>query len=45
MVGVGSARVLGFVVDGSPDGRPWIWLVAEILIVATASVLLRRRPT
>lgn len=44
MAGVGLARLLGFVLDGSPDGRQWIWLVAEILIVATCAVLLRRAP-
>ena len=43
MAGVGLARLLGFVLDGSPDGRQWIWLVAEVLIVATCAVLLRRR--
>ena len=42
MAGVGAARLLGFVLDGSPDSRQWIWLVAEILIVATCVVLLRR---
>lgn len=42
MAGIGAARLLGFVLDGSPDGRQWIWLVAEVLIVATCAVLLRR---
>ena len=42
MAGVGVARLLGFVLDGSPDGRQWIWLTAEALIVATCTVLLRR---
>lgn len=43
MAGVGLARLLGFIVDGSPDGRQWIWLVAEVFIVATCAILLRRR--
>lgn len=42
MAGVGAARLLGFVIDGSPDTRQWIWLVAEILIVITCAILLRR---
>jgi hypothetical protein len=42
MVGIGAARLLGFVVDGSPDSRQWIWLVAEVFIVATCAILLRR---
>ncbi len=43
MAGIGIARLLGFLLDGSPDGRQWIWLTAEALIVATCAVLLRRR--
>ena len=42
MAGIGAARLLGFAIDGSPDGRQWIWLVAEVLIVATCAILLRR---
>ena len=42
MAGIGAARLLGFVLDGSPDGRQWIWLVAEVLIVITCAILLRR---
>ncbi len=42
MAGIGLARLLGFALDGSPDGRQWIWLIAEVLIVATCAVLLRR---
>ena len=45
MAGIGAARLLGFALDGSPDGRQWIWIVAEILIVATCAVLLRRKAT
>ncbi len=43
MAGIGAARLIGFVADGSPDGRQWIWLIAEVLIVATCAVLLRRK--
>jgi hypothetical protein len=42
MAGIGAARLLGFALDGSPDGRQWIWLIAEVLIVATCAILLRR---
>jgi hypothetical protein len=42
MAGIGAARLLGFALDGSPDSRQWIWLIAEVLIVATCAVLLRR---
>ena len=42
MVGIGAARLLGFVLDGSPDSRQWIWMIAEVLIVATCAILLRR---
>ena len=44
MAGVGAARAVGFLVDGGPDGRQWIWLVAEIAIAATCAVMLRGRP-
>lgn len=42
MAGIGAARLLGFVVEGSPDTRQWIWLIAEILIVAACTIILRR---
>jgi hypothetical protein len=45
MAGIGLARLLGFVLDGHPDGRQWLWITAEIALVATCAVLLRRRPT
>lgn len=45
MAGIGVARLLGFALDGSPDQRQWIWIIAEVLIVATCAVLLRRRAT
>lgn len=46
MAGVGAARAVGFIVDGGPDFRQWIWLIGEIAIAATCAVLLRgrRRP-
>jgi len=43
MAGIGAARIVGFVVDGSPDTRQWIWIVAEVLIAAACAILLRRR--
>jgi hypothetical protein len=43
MAGIGAARLVGFVVDGSPDTRQWIWIVAEVLIAAACAIILRRR--
>jgi Domain of unknown function (DUF4345) len=42
MAGIGAARLLGFALDGSPDSRQWIWIIAEVLIVVTGVILLRR---
>lgn len=42
MTGVGFARLCGFVLDGGPDTKQWIWLVGEILIAASCAVLVRR---
>jgi hypothetical protein len=42
MAGIGAARLVGFIVDGSPDGRQWIWLIAEVFIVITCAILLSR---
>src|SRR5436853_2970239 len=33
MAGIGLARLLGFVLDGHPDGRQWLWSTAEIALV------------
>jgi hypothetical protein len=38
MTGIGAARLLGFVVDGSPDGRQIVWISAEIAL-AVGSLL------
>lgn len=42
MLGIGSARVVGFAIDGHPDTLQWIWLVAEFAIVIVTGVLLVR---
>lgn len=48
MVGIGVARTIGFVLDGSPDGRQWLWLWLEIGIAIACAighrVYMRRRP-
>jgi hypothetical protein len=47
MAGIGIARAIGFAVDGSPDWRQYVWISAEVVIVAVCAVLLRhggRRP-
>jgi hypothetical protein len=42
MAGIGIARAIGFVVDGHPDGRQWIWITAEGAIVLACALGLRR---
>jgi hypothetical protein len=42
MAGIGVARLVGFAVDGSPDTRQLVWLVAEVVIVAVCAYVLRR---
>lgn len=42
VAGIGIARALGFVLDGGPDVLQWVWLVAEIVIVAGCAWWLRR---
>ena len=42
MAAVGFARLCGFVLDGGPDGRQWVWLVGEVLIAAACAIVLRR---
>ena len=41
MAGIGLARGIGFVLDGDPDGRQFVWLVAEVVIVAGCALGLR----
>lgn len=42
MAGVGAARLLGFALDGSPDVRQAIWIVAEVLLVIGCAYGIRR---
>lgn len=42
MAGIGIARLVGFVVDGNPDMRQWIWISAETFLAVGGWVLLRR---
>ena len=41
MVGIGAARTIGFVLDGSPDGRQWLWLTLEVVIAIGCAIGLR----
>ena len=41
MAGIGIARVIGFVLDGSPDARQILWISAEALLVAGSGYGLR----
>jgi hypothetical protein len=44
MVGIGAARVVGFLLDGAPDTTQVVWIVAELaLVAASAGYLLRAR--
>lgn len=42
MVGIGLARVVGLLLDGSPDRLQWLWLGAEVVIAAGCAWWLRR---
>ncbi len=41
MAGVGVARAIGFVLDGDPDTRQFIWITAEAAIVIGGAIVLR----
>jgi hypothetical protein len=41
MAGVGLARLLGFILDGNPDGRQYVWIIAEAAIVIAGAIGLR----
>jgi Domain of unknown function (DUF4345) len=41
MAGVGLARAVGFVLDGHPDARQYVWITGEIVIVVLGSWALR----
>ena len=43
MAGIGAARLLGFALDGNPDGRQAIWIIAEIALVIGCVLVIRRR--
>ena len=42
MAGIGLARLVGFALDGSPDGRQVLWIVAEVVLVVGCALGLRR---
>jgi hypothetical protein len=42
MLGIGAARVVGFVLDGKPDTIQIVWIVAELVLAAGAALYLRR---
>jgi hypothetical protein len=44
MIGIAFGRLVGFVLDGSPDTMQWVWLVAEIAIAAGCAAGLKRLP-
>ncbi len=42
MAGIGLARLIGFAIDGDPDTRQFIWIIAELAILIACAVALRR---
>lgn len=43
MAGIGVARLIGFAIDGHPDGRQYVWITAEAILVIGCALVLRRR--
>lgn len=41
MAGIAAARALGFVLDGSPDSRQWLWMTLEVTFAIGAALGLR----
>ena len=39
--GIGAARLVGIVVDGSPNGFMWLFLAFEVLFVALCAIAVR----
>ena len=44
MIGVGAARVTGFVLDGIPGAMQWVWLTVEVAIAILCVWILRKKP-
>jgi uncharacterized protein DUF4345 len=42
MAGIGFARLIGFALDGDPDTRQFIWIVAEVALVIGCGYAVRR---
>jgi uncharacterized protein YjeT (DUF2065 family) len=42
MAGIGAARLTGFALDGNPDGRQAIWIIAEVILAAGSAYGIRR---
>jgi uncharacterized protein DUF4345 len=42
MAGIGIARLIGFALDGEPDGRQFVWITAEVVIAAACAYGVRR---
>jgi hypothetical protein len=41
MTGIGAARLLGFAMDGSPDGRQLMWISAEVALAVGSALGVR----
>jgi len=42
MAGIGLARLVGFVLDGNPDSRQFLWIIAEAVLVVGCAFGIRR---
>jgi len=43
MIGIGAARLVGFIRDGSPDTRQYVWITAEVVIAGLCALVISRR--
>jgi len=43
MIGFGVPRMIGFILDGSPDTLQWVWMVSEVVIAGACAWALRRK--
>lgn len=42
MAGIFAARAVGFVLDGDPDQRQYVWISAEAVIAVLCAIVVRR---
>ena len=42
MAGIGIARAIGFVLDGDPDSRQYVWITAEAILAIGGMIVLKK---